>query len=83
MWKSDDELFALMRADLFTAVVGDVLDAAGRLHQFLPAAIRPLAPSMVVAGRAMPVLEADCFEQDVRVEGKRRPAGQPMWFTPS
>lgn len=75
MWKTDDELFALMRADLFTAVVGDVMDAAGHQHQFLPAAIQPLEPSMVVTGRAMPVLEADCFEQDVRVEGKLRPFG--------
>ncbi len=64
-----------MRKELFTAVVGDVLDVAGRLHQFLPAAIQPLEQSMVVAGRAMPVLEADCFEQEVRVEGKRRPFG--------
>ena len=75
MWKTDEELFALMRSELFTAVVGDVLDVAGRLHQFLPAAIQPLEPAMVVAGRAMPVLEADCFEQEVRVEGSQRPFG--------
>jgi regulator of RNase E activity RraA len=60
-WKTDEELFALMRARLFTAVVGDVLDAIGHLHQFLPAGITPLRSDMVVAGRAMPVLEADCF----------------------
>jgi regulator of RNase E activity RraA len=58
-WNNDDELFALMRQKLFTAVVGDVLDTRGRLHQFLPPEIQPLDDDMVVAGRAMPVLEAD------------------------
>jgi regulator of RNase E activity RraA len=57
----DDALFASMRAHLFTAVVGDVLDRMGYLHQFLPPEIRPLRADMVAIGRAMPVLEADCF----------------------
>ncbi len=75
MWKSDEELFELMRRELFTAVVGDVLDAAGQVRQFLPPGIQPLDPGMVVAGRAMPVLEADCYEQIIRAEGKPRPFG--------
>ncbi|HAI1574915.1 TPA: RraA family protein, partial [Escherichia coli O25b:H4-ST131] len=29
MWKSDNELFALMKTRLFTAVVGDILDTLG------------------------------------------------------
>jgi regulator of RNase E activity RraA len=58
-WRSDGELFELMRSRLFTAVVGDVLDGMGYLHQFLPPKIRPLDGRMVLAGRAMPVLEAD------------------------
>jgi regulator of RNase E activity RraA len=61
MWKDDDELFGLMRKRLFPAVVGDILDTMGYLHQFLPAAIKPVERSMVVAGRAMPVLEINCF----------------------
>lgn len=61
MWKDDDELFALMRARLFPALVGDILDTMGQLHQFLPPAIRPLRTDMVVVGRAMPVLETGCF----------------------
>lgn len=44
---------------LFTAVVGDVLDQMGYSRQFLPAAIAPLSSSTVLAGRAMPVVEAD------------------------
>ncbi|MGA2598858.1 MAG: RraA family protein [Bryobacteraceae bacterium] len=62
MWTSDAELFALMRERLFTAVVGDILDELGLLHQFLPPAMRPLDENMIVAGRAMPVLEADLPE---------------------
>jgi regulator of RNase E activity RraA len=57
----DAALFAAMRARLFTAVVGDILDTMGLLHQFLPPRLRPLRDDMVVLGRAMPVLEADHF----------------------
>ncbi|HVU35596.1 MAG TPA: RraA family protein [Opitutaceae bacterium] len=58
-WQSDDQLFALIRAELYTPVVGDVLDALGRYHQFLPQAVQPMKDAMVVAGRAMPVLMTD------------------------
>lgn len=69
MWKDDDELFALMRTRLFPAVVGDILDTMGLLRQFLSPGIRPLRSDMVVCGRAMPVLEANCFAAS-------EPAGQ-------
>ena len=61
LWKSDAELFALARKELFTAVVGDILDKMGLYHQFLPPEIRPIEKEMVVIGRAMTVLEADYF----------------------
>lgn len=61
MWKNDDELFALMRSQLFPAVVGDILDTMGFMRQFLSPTIRPLRQDMVVIGRAMPVLEANCY----------------------
>ena len=69
MWQNDDELFALMREQLFPAVVGDILDTMGLLKQFLSPGIRPLRPDMVVIGRAMPVLETNCFAAS-------EPAGQ-------
>lgn len=62
-WNDDNELFTMMRKDLYSAVVGDILDKMGRLHQFLPWRIQPLHTDMMVAGRAMPVLEADAFEE--------------------
>ncbi|HEX4764920.1 MAG TPA: RraA family protein [Lichenihabitans sp.] len=58
----DDALFASLRDTLFTAVVGDILDKLGHRRQFLPQAISPLRPDMKIVGRAMPVLEADVFD---------------------
>lgn len=57
----DAEMFDAMKRELFTAVVGDILDTMGLLHQFLPPRLRPMRDEMVVLGRAMPVLEADHF----------------------
>lgn len=48
-----------MRQELFTALVGDILDRNGYQQQFLPPQIKPLDPAMRVVGRAMPVQEAD------------------------
>src|ERR1700690_1971044 len=60
MPSTDDDLFAAIRDTLYTPVVGDILDAAGFWHQFLPPAVRPLCEDMKLVGRAMPVLIADC-----------------------
>lgn len=68
LWKSDAELFALAREELFTAVVGDIMDELGYRTQFLPPQIQPLREDMLVIGRAMTVLEAD----DVGGEGPGR-----------
>lgn len=74
-WSTDTELFDLMKKSLFTALVGDVLDTMGYTRQFLPPQIRPLASGMVLAGRAMTVLEADCCGVDVQSSGRREPFG--------
>jgi len=63
LWTTDDELFATMRRELFTCVVGDVMDKMELQHQFLPPQMRPLAADMVVVGRAMPVLGVDVFAE--------------------
>ncbi|KZS39207.1 dimethylmenaquinone methyltransferase [Aquimarina aggregata] len=65
MWKSDAELFKIAKSELFTALVGDILDKLGYQHQFLEQKIKPLTKDMIVIGRAMPVLEADVFEEVV------------------
>ncbi len=68
LWQTDDDLFDMARQELFTAVVGDVMDTMGLRHQFLPPTIGPISDDMVVVGRAMPVLEADVFA-DARADG--------------
>ena len=61
-WKDDKALFALIKEELYTAVVGDIMDKMGYTRQFLPPRIRPLRDDMLVAGRAMTVLEADVLD---------------------
>lgn len=62
-WQTDAELFDLAKRELFPALVGDVLDKLGFLHQFLPPEVKPIATDMIVIGRAMPVLEIDVFDE--------------------
>lgn len=61
-WKDDKTLITLIKAELYTAVIGDIMDKMGYLHQFLPPHIRPLRDDMLIAGRAMTVLEADVHD---------------------
>jgi regulator of RNase E activity RraA len=83
VWKNDHELFDIIRTELFSAVVGDIMDKMGLLHQFLPPQIRPLRQDMVITGRAMTVLEADTPEDAAKAEGASGPgspglAGKPF-----
>lgn len=70
LWQSDEELFTLAKTELFTAVVGDIMDKMGLQRQFLVPLIQPLREDMVVIGRAMPVLAADIAGED---GGNRNP----------
>jgi regulator of RNase E activity RraA len=76
LWSSDETLFSLARRELFTAVVGDVMDKLGFTRQFLPAGIVPLRDDMVVIGRAMPVLAADYFSE--RADGRNGIGHKPF-----
>ena len=60
---SSEAFFELIRQELYTAVVGDVMDSIGFRHQFLPPQIKPLRNDMIIVGRSMPVLEADVFTE--------------------
>jgi regulator of RNase E activity RraA len=70
-WPNEEELFGMARRELFSAVIGDVMDKLGLRRQFLPQPIQPLHREMVLVGRALPVLEADFFEESW--EGGRNP----------
>jgi regulator of RNase E activity RraA len=65
IWTTDDELYALVEEELFTCVVGDVMDKLHLYHQFLPPQIRPIQPNVTLIGRAMPVLCGDVYQESV------------------
>lgn len=69
-FRTDSELFELVNTELYTAVIGDILDSIGRPTQFLPPQIRPLVPTMRVAGRAMPALVADVHGPQAKPFGR-------------
>jgi regulator of RNase E activity RraA len=69
-WQSDTDLFALCTRELYTPVVGDILDDLGYTHQFLPQPVQPLREAMTLAGRAMPVVMIDVFGK------QKQPFGQ-------
>lgn len=73
-WQNDKELFAIARKELFTALVGDVMDKLGYYNQFLPAQIKPACSDMVILGRAMTVLEED-IPPGSRNSGAAKPFG--------
>jgi regulator of RNase E activity RraA len=77
-WANDDEMFEVVRCNLFPAIVGDVLDEMGHIHQFLPAAIQPLRSDMVVVGRAMPVLEEDLPDDPQQADPAAKPFGRML-----
>ncbi len=60
-WTNDHKLFELIKSELYTPVVGDILDGMGYYHQFLPQSIQPIRPEMKLAGYAMPVLMIDVY----------------------
>ena len=75
IWHNESEMLHVMKTELYSSVIGDILDQMGYTHQFLPAAIRPLASQvptallcgapgdnwMKLAGYACTVLENDVF----------------------
>lgn len=74
-WRNDAELFSLLRSELSTALVGDVLDLMGYQNCFLPPRFYPLRADMVVIGRAMTVLEADCCGRRLGASGEEKAFG--------
>lgn len=68
-WKNDIELYELMKEELYTPVVGDILDELGCYHQFLSPEIQPLLTDMKLAGRAMPVNMMDVYGEQEKPFG--------------
>lgn len=61
----------VVRTELFSAVIGDVMDQMGLTHQFVPPEVQPLDTSALLVGHAMPVLEADCYGIEIASENRK------------
>ena len=58
-FESEEQMLDAVKQELFSAVIGDVMDKMELQHQFLPPQIQPLKDHMVVVGRAMPLWVED------------------------
>lgn len=67
---TDQEIFKSLCEELYTPVLGDILDDMGMFHQFLPQPIQPMTTTMKLAGRAMPVLMIDVYGKQAEPFGK-------------
>lgn len=66
----DAELFDLFKNEMYTSVVGDILDELRCYHQFLPQEIQPLRLADKLVGRVMPVLMIDVYGPQAKPFGK-------------
>jgi regulator of RNase E activity RraA len=62
--------FKTILAELYTPVVGDVLDDLGFTHQFLPPQVQPMRDDMKLVGRAMTVLMIDVYGKQKQPFGR-------------
>ena len=64
-WKNDKELFAVMKQELYTGVICDMMDTLGYSHIYLPRDIQSIRLTDVMVGRAYPTIICDVYgEQD-------------------
>ena len=68
-WINDEQLFETMRNELYSPVIGDILDQLGFYHQILSPKIQPLRLEDKLAGRAMPSLFIEIYEPQERPFG--------------
>lgn len=55
-WKNDKELFEIMKKELYTGVLCDMLDTLGYSHVCLPNRLQPLYADRIMVGRAYPTI---------------------------
>ena len=68
-WKNDKELFAIMKKELYTGVICDMLDTLGYSHVFLPHDIQSTRPMDVMVGRAFPTIICDVYGEQEKPLG--------------
>lgn len=68
-WNNDKELFAMMKKEVYTGVLCDMLDTIGYSHQYLPHEIQSLRPMDVMVGRAFPTIICDVYGEQEKPLG--------------
>lgn len=68
-WNNDKELFAMMKKEVYTGVLCDMLDTIGYSHQYLPHGIQSLRPMDVMVGRAFPTIICDVYGEQEKPLG--------------
>ncbi len=63
----DQDLFDMMKNQLYSAVLCDALDQVGLREQAMRADIRPVYPVAKVVGRALTVQSVDVYEPDTNI----------------
>jgi len=64
-FEDDLKLFAVMKEQLYSAVLCDALDQVGFREQAMRADIRPVYPDAIVIGRALTMQSVDVYAPDV------------------
>ena len=67
---SDLDYLSSLKEELFSALLGDIMDTKGLVRQFLPPEIKPIDRNTKLVGRAMPVVEKDIQRPDEAPFGK-------------
>lgn len=60
-WKNDKELFQIMKEELYSGVLLDMIDTLGHYNQYLPREIQSMRPGDVIVGRAYPTVICDVY----------------------
>lgn len=69
-WNTDNDLFEIFKSEMYTSVIGDILDELQCYHQFLPQPIQPLRITDKLIGRVMPALMIDVYGPQKEPFGK-------------
>jgi len=68
-WKNDKELFEIMKKELYTGVICDMMDTLGYSHIYLPRDIQSIRPTDVMVGRAFPTIICDVYGEQEKPLG--------------
>lgn len=69
-WNTDNDLFEIFKSEMYTSVIGDILDELQCYHQFLPQPVQPLRITDKLIGRVMPALMIDVYGPQKEPFGK-------------